>query len=61
MSIYDKYTERELYDMYDERLDDGMVNICGYESPSMALRRVDYTAYDVGFSNFCAMLEEDDE
>jgi len=64
MDIYDKYTEQELYGMYDEMLDDvyGMVDICGYSyDASTALERIDPTAYEVGFSDYCSMLEEDEE
>jgi hypothetical protein len=62
MTIFDKYTRRELYDMYDEMLDDIYmhVDICGHKyAASVALKEVDPIAYDVGFDDFCDMLEQE--
>lgn len=55
------FTEHDLYEMYNEMLDDVYlyIEICGHKyAASVALKRVDPIAYDVGFNDFCAMLEE---
>lgn len=48
--------EYEAYEMYSSMLDDiyGEVNICGLNySASIALQRVDETAYRCGFNDWC--------
>jgi hypothetical protein len=57
--LYSAFDLEELYgDMLDECWEP--VNICGYEyAPSVALHRVDRTAYEVGFSDFIADCYEE--
>ena len=55
-----KITMYEAEAIYDDMLDDvyGETNICGYTySARCALKRVDYIAWKVGFSNYFANEE----
>ena len=56
-------TEYINYAQYDDMLDDvyGDIEICGYSySASVALKRIDPIAYDVGFSDYCGNIDLDD-
>ena len=55
-------TEQEAYEQYDQMLDDCWedVKVCGFEyAPSNALKKLDPIAYRCGFSDFCSMLESE--
>lgn len=54
--------ECDALERYDEMLDEcnEVVIVCGYEyAPSDALKRLDPIAYNVGFSDYCSMLESE--
>lgn len=50
------------YSQYADMLDDvyGEIEICGYQySASVALKRIDPTAYNEGFHNYCDTIDLD--
>jgi len=54
---------RHIYEAYDEMLDDCYeeVQVFGWTvSPSVAFKRIDPIAYEVGLNDWLSSLEEDD-